>query len=46
MNGPDGKKYQNENVFAEIEPSTKVVVRHVVIAHFMFSSADRVHYTP
>jgi uncharacterized protein YndB with AHSA1/START domain len=28
MHGPDGKNYRNENVFAEIEPQTKVVVRH------------------
>jgi uncharacterized protein YndB with AHSA1/START domain len=29
MHGPDGKNYPNENVFAEIEPSGKVVVQHV-----------------
>ena len=29
MHGPDGKNYPNENVFAEIEPPTKVVVQHV-----------------
>jgi uncharacterized protein YndB with AHSA1/START domain len=28
MHGPDGKKYPNENVFAEIEAPTKVVVQH------------------
>jgi uncharacterized protein YndB with AHSA1/START domain len=28
MHGPEGKNYANENVFAEIEPSTKVVVQH------------------
>jgi len=28
MHGPDGKNYPNENVFAEIEPSRKVVVEH------------------
>lgn len=29
MHGPDGKNYPNESVFAEIEPSKKVVVQHV-----------------
>ena len=29
MHGPDGRNYANENVFAEIEPLEKVVVRHV-----------------
>jgi len=29
MHGPDGKTYPNENVFAEIEPSRKVVIQHV-----------------
>jgi len=29
MHGPDGKIYPNENVFAEIEPSRKVVIQHV-----------------
>ncbi len=29
MHGPDGRNYANENVFAEIEPPGKVVVRHV-----------------
>jgi uncharacterized protein YndB with AHSA1/START domain len=29
MNGPDGKKYPNENMFAEIEEPKKVVVQHV-----------------
>ena len=28
MHGPDGKNYPSENVFAEIEPSRKVVVEH------------------
>ena len=28
MHGPDGSNYPNENVFAEIEPPGKVVVRH------------------
>lgn len=28
MHGPDGKDYPNENLFAEIEAPTKVVVRH------------------
>lgn len=29
MHGPDGKNYPNESVFEEIEPSAKVVIRHV-----------------
>jgi uncharacterized protein YndB with AHSA1/START domain len=29
MHGPDGKKYPNENVFAEIQSPGKVVVQHV-----------------
>ena len=28
MHGPDGRDYTNENVFAEIEAPTKVVIRH------------------
>ena len=28
MHGPDGRKYPNENVFAEIQPPRKVVVQH------------------
>ena len=28
MHGPDGRKYPNENEFAEIEPPRKVVVQH------------------
>src|SRR5208283_588786 len=29
MHGPNGNNYPNENVFAEIEPPTTVVVQHV-----------------
>ncbi|TGK08973.1 polyketide cyclase [Leptospira fletcheri] len=29
MHGPDGTDYANENVFVEIEPERKVVIRHV-----------------
>ncbi len=29
MHGPNGNNYPNENVFAEIEPPSKVVVQHV-----------------
>ena len=29
MHGPDGAAYANENVFAEIEAPTRVVIRHV-----------------
>jgi len=28
MHGPDGRNYPNENVFAEIESPSKVVVQH------------------
>jgi hypothetical protein len=28
MHGPDGAHYPNENVFAEIESPTKVIVQH------------------
>jgi uncharacterized protein YndB with AHSA1/START domain len=30
MHGPNGQNYPNENIFAEIEPPTKVVVQHIV----------------
>jgi len=29
MQGPDGRHYRNESVFAEVEPPTKVIVQHV-----------------
>lgn len=29
MHGPDGKSYANENLFAVLEPDTKVVITHV-----------------
>lgn len=29
MHGPNGGKHPNESVFAEIEPSARVVIRHV-----------------
>jgi uncharacterized protein YndB with AHSA1/START domain len=31
MHGPDGVNYPNENIFAEIEPSKKVVVEHASV---------------
>jgi uncharacterized protein YndB with AHSA1/START domain len=34
MHGPDGANYPNESVFAEIEPSAKVVVDHVAAPIF------------
>jgi uncharacterized protein YndB with AHSA1/START domain len=34
MHGPDGKDYPNESMFAEIEPSMKVVIQHVVEPKF------------
>ncbi|MES2768187.1 MAG: SRPBCC domain-containing protein [Bdellovibrionota bacterium] len=29
MHGPDGKNYQNESVFAEVEAPTKIVIQHI-----------------
>lgn len=29
MHGPDGHNYPNENIFEEIAPPAKVVIRHV-----------------
>jgi uncharacterized protein YndB with AHSA1/START domain len=29
MHGPDGGNYQNESIFEEVEPPTKIVVQHV-----------------
>ncbi len=29
MYGPDGRKYRNESVFAEVEPPRKIVIQHV-----------------
>ncbi len=29
MHGPDGKNYDNENIFLEIDPLKKVVVQHI-----------------
>ncbi|MDB5294263.1 MAG: polyketide cyclase [Phycisphaerales bacterium] len=37
MHGPDGKSYPNENVFAEIDPPTKVVVRHASEPRFLLT---------
>jgi uncharacterized protein YndB with AHSA1/START domain len=34
MHGPDGKDYQNESVFAELEPGSKVVIEHVCAPWF------------
>lgn len=34
MHGPDGKSYPNENVFVELEPGRKVVVRHDCLPYF------------
>lgn len=39
MHGPDGRNYPNENVFAEIDPSTKVVVQHVSEPKFRLTIA-------
>lgn len=29
MHGPDGKRYPNESVFAQLEPDSKIVIEHV-----------------
>jgi len=34
MHGPNGANYPNENVFAEIEPPTKVVVQHASLPRY------------
>lgn len=34
MHGPDGKGYPNENVFVELEPGRKVVIRHDCLPYF------------
>ncbi len=34
MHGPDGKDYQNESVFVQLEPSSKVVIEHVCAPFF------------
>jgi uncharacterized protein YndB with AHSA1/START domain len=39
MHGPDGANYPNENVFAEIEPSKAVVIRHVSEPRFRLTVA-------
>lgn len=28
MHGPDGKDYPNKNIFAALEPATRIVIRH------------------
>lgn len=37
MHGPNGEDYPNENVFAEIEAPSKVVIRHVNEPHFQLT---------
>ncbi len=39
MHGPDGKSYPNENVFAQIEPSRRVVVEHASEPKFRLTIA-------
>jgi uncharacterized protein YndB with AHSA1/START domain len=34
MHGPDGTNYPNENVFAEIQDNSKVVIDHIPIPQF------------
>ena len=34
MHGPDGKDYQNDSVFAQLEPGSKVVIEHVCAPFF------------
>ncbi|RYX82165.1 hypothetical protein EON83_20830 [bacterium] len=35
MHGPDGKDYNNEIVIKEIEPSRRIVIRHVSQPHYL-----------
>lgn len=37
MHGPDGKDYENENEFTEIEPGKRVVIRHLSQPFFELS---------
>lgn len=37
MHGPDGTHYPNENIFEEIEPLEKVVIRHVSEPKFLLT---------
>jgi uncharacterized protein YndB with AHSA1/START domain len=39
MHGPDGKNYPNENVFAEVDSPSKVVVQHVSEPKFRLTIA-------
>lgn len=39
MHGPDGRDYANENLFAEIDAPTKVVVQHVSAPRFRLTLA-------
>ena len=34
MHGPDGKDYQNESVFGQLEPGSKVVIEHICAPFF------------
>ncbi|OYT99340.1 MAG: polyketide cyclase [Burkholderiales bacterium PBB1] len=34
MHGPDGSSYPNQNVFTELEPARRVVIRHDCPPHF------------
>ena len=34
MHGPDGRNYPNENVFAVLEPGSRVVIRHDCAPYF------------
>jgi uncharacterized protein YndB with AHSA1/START domain len=34
MHGPDGKNYSNKSVFAELEPASRVVIRHECPPYF------------
>jgi uncharacterized protein YndB with AHSA1/START domain len=38
MHGPDGTTYPNENVFLELEPSRKVVIRHDCTPYFTLTA--------
>jgi hypothetical protein len=39
MQGPDGKRYPNEAIFAQIEPNARVRIRHTCAPYFELTIA-------
>jgi Activator of Hsp90 ATPase homolog 1-like protein len=37
MHGPDGRNYENENCFREIQENRKVVIEHIYEPHFILT---------